>query len=60
MSWTSEDSCWDSKVKASESGGARILMRASVAEILRRIEWLSGKGWSVVGDGVSERDGSDR
>lgn len=47
-------------MKASASGGARMLMRDSVAEMLRRIWWLSGSGCVVVGAGLSGRDGSDR
>lgn len=59
-SWTSEDSCWDSRMKASESGGARMLMRDRVEEMLRRTEWSNGRGWSAVGDGVRGSEGSER
>lgn len=59
-SWTSEASCCDSRVNASESGGARMLRRARVADMLRRMLWSRGSGACVAVAALRGRDGSER
>jgi hypothetical protein len=45
---------------AAESGGARMLMRASVEDTLRRIEWFNGSGCCASGVGLIGSEGSER